>query len=750
MDTQDVQESENVVRENGSWMPIVLVLLLALGSYLVWNSVSSINRIREALATEVLAQQNDVEKLISSYTDVLLALEMQRRQPGERAWSLLNQSLLSAQEQLGRMRQNYTFERLDGAARAHAFVNPIIEDVTDWLLDGVATYSSQNPIVLELAYRRLYERFEALKGISEETHAVASELIDDQETDLGSFRNTLLLQLLAFISLASVVIFLLYRHRLLQQRIVLGQQRSARRFRDFAAIGADWFWETDADMRLTSDTNFLELEDGSEAVPSSRDHSNGVSLSQRLLPLQKMRERKAFSNYECQLISDDGATRDLSISAWPMFSSKREFIGYRGVGSDITQRKDIERRLEQASADLVQAEAIGRMKAEAALTASEQFLRTTIDSLPQKILILDNERLIVETNRALEQSGNRIEDSSSRWSWKGRKVRAFFQAQPPMEFSEGVVSDLESLVAKLESVTKGKSRAFRVEYATHEGDNRCVYVMRVQPLESANECFALVLIEDVTAARNLAEQDRRLRSELAHAARLSTAGELASGLAHELNQPLTAISHNCDALGLILQSSSQINGEVGGTFAEMIDDLVKESQRAGDIIRSMRQMVQNDCQEFTAVDLNTLVRETLRLTKPEVRENRINVALSLASGLPHVLINPVQVQQVLVNLERNGVEAIVSSDASDRSLHIQTDLMDSRFVRISVADSGPGFSDQIQRNLFASFQSTKENGMGLGLSLSRTIVESHGGKIWLDSTGQPTRICFTLPCVQSQ
>lgn len=256
---------------------------------------------------------------------------------------------------------------------------------------------------------------------------------------------------------------------------------------------------------------------------------------------------------------------------------------------------------------------------------------------------------------------------------------------------------------------------------------------------------AVLVHEDVSERKRLEERDRRLRAELAHVSRLTTAGELASGLAHELNQPLTAITHNCDAVMSSVKTDSQFDIEM----LETVHDISEQAQRAGGIIRSMRQLVRKDTTDMVPTDINNLVKETVRLTAPEAREKGVNVMLKLAENLPLPVIDPVQIQQVLVNLERNSVEAMWQANSSKKELTIETSLASSEYLQVCIEDTGPGVDPEFARRLFTAFQTTKSGGMGLGLSISRTIVEEHGGRLWIDPDVEGVTIFrFTIPFTQ--
>ena len=256
---------------------------------------------------------------------------------------------------------------------------------------------------------------------------------------------------------------------------------------------------------------------------------------------------------------------------------------------------------------------------------------------------------------------------------------------------------------------------------------------------------AVLVHEDVSERKRLEERDRRLRAELAHVSRLTTAGELATGLAHELNQPLTAITHNCDAVMSSVKSDSQFDNEL----LETVHDISEQAQRAGGIIRSMRALVRKESTDMVPTDINKLVRETVRLTGPEARERGVSVLLRLDETLPHPTIDPVQIQQVLVNLERNSVEAMWQANSPVKELTIETSRHGSDHLEVCITDTGPGIEPEFARRLFTAFQTTKANGMGLGLSISRSIVEEHGGRLWIDPASEGVTIFrFTIPFIQ--
>jgi two-component system sensor kinase FixL len=225
-----------------------------------------------------------------------------------------------------------------------------------------------------------------------------------------------------------------------------------------------------------------------------------------------------------------------------------------------------------------------------------------------------------------------------------------------------------------------------------------------------------------TALRESQIQLQELQSELLHASRLSVMGQMASTMAHELNQPLTAVVNYLEAARHLIQG--------GNVATERLDDLmgraVAQAERAGGVIRQLRQFVSKGGTERRAEDLNKLVEEALALALVGARQSGVRVTLELDHSLPPVLADGVQVQQVVLNLVRNAVEAMEASDP--RVLLVSTRAL-SNTVEVTVADTGPGIPPEIVERLFQPFVTTKKTGMGLGLSICREIVEAHHGRL---------------------
>ncbi|MFC0401678.1 sensor histidine kinase [Paraburkholderia rhizosphaerae] len=248
----------------------------------------------------------------------------------------------------------------------------------------------------------------------------------------------------------------------------------------------------------------------------------------------------------------------------------------------------------------------------------------------------------------------------------------------------------------------------------------------------------------ILAARQRAEEAlRRAEADFAHAARISMLGELAASIAHELKQPLTAISING-------QAELRWLGEPAPNLVEARDAttrMLAEAQRAAEIIDRIRRMAIRQTPEQTLVSLDALIDEALVFLEPELRSRGVSAFHPLASDMPKVLADRVQVQQVIVNLAVNAMQAIEQADSPQRKITISTAMPNATTVSCAVEDSGPGVVPEHAEHLFERFYTTKQSGMGMGLSICRSIIEGHGGKIAADagSAHGGARFYFTLP-----
>ena len=250
-------------------------------------------------------------------------------------------------------------------------------------------------------------------------------------------------------------------------------------------------------------------------------------------------------------------------------------------------------------------------------------------------------------------------------------------------------------------------------------------------------------IHDITHRQETLLRLQDLQSELAHVGRLSEMGTLASSLAHELNQPLTAVANYCETARDLVRSNPD-----AGTLAmvgEALDDAAAQAIRAGEIVRRLRDFISHGETERKMESLPRLVTEANALALVGSREHGIEVQVQFDQRAPsEVLVDRIQIQQVLVNLIRNAIDAMVESPV--RSLSISTARDKGDLVRISIEDSGSGIGEAVAPQLFQPFVTSKASGMGIGLSICRTIIEAHGGRIWFEpAPDSGTIFHFTLP-----
>jgi len=228
----------------------------------------------------------------------------------------------------------------------------------------------------------------------------------------------------------------------------------------------------------------------------------------------------------------------------------------------------------------------------------------------------------------------------------------------------------------------------------------------------------------------LAEMEaRKQRERLAHVARLGTLGEMAAGIAHELNQPLAAIANYTQACQRLLAAGEMEAEELG----EVLGRVTGQARRAGDVIHRLRAFVRRHTPDRRHRDANELIVEILPLVEMDCRSHEVDLKLQFQSDLPKVQVDGIQLQQVILNLTRNAVEAMNACEPESRRLVIRTEALSEDEVELAVEDAGPGVPDNLLEQLFEPFFTTKSEGMGLGLSLSRSFIEAHGGILRYDS-----------------
>jgi PAS domain S-box-containing protein len=247
---------------------------------------------------------------------------------------------------------------------------------------------------------------------------------------------------------------------------------------------------------------------------------------------------------------------------------------------------------------------------------------------------------------------------------------------------------------------------------------------------------------DITAAREMQEALHAAQAELARVTRLTTFGEMGASIAHEVNQPLAAIVNNAEACLLWLDRETPDLDEA----RRALNQIVNDGKRAAEVIRSIRALLNKTKSQMAPLDINDVINEVIALVQRELSSRHVSLRTELAPVLPVVLADRVQLQQVIINLVINGIEAMESVADHRRNLVVQSRRDEADRVSISVKDSGVGISAEIAGRLFGAFVTTKSNGMGMGLSICRSIIQAHGGCIWVEPNSvEGAAFHFTLP-----
>lgn len=294
----------------------------------------------------------------------------------------------------------------------------------------------------------------------------------------------------------------------------------------------------------------------------------------------------------------------------------------------------------------------------------------------------------------------------------------------------------------MQRVFSGDAVVYEFKAITLKGQ-ACWMETHAVPLRDARgSIYALLgITRDITEHKQAEEQARRHQAELARVARLSTMGEMATGLAHELNQPLSAIANF--ARGCIRRLRS--GGADPGDLIVPLEEVCEQAERAGEILRHVRDFVRKSDLKMTAVDINQTVRTVVKFTEMESRQLGASVRVDLAAALPRVRADAIMIEQVVCNIVRNAVEAMAEAQARQREVVICTRPNGGGTVEVQISDTGPGIGSSAIDHVFDQFFTTKPEGVGMGLSISRSIVESHGGRLSVESTDGGASFRFTLP-----
>jgi PAS domain S-box-containing protein len=364
---------------------------------------------------------------------------------------------------------------------------------------------------------------------------------------------------------------------------------------------------------------------------------------------------------------------------------------------------------------------------EGAVVESEQQMRLMADSLPAFVAYVDADQRYQFVNRVYEEWHGLSEDQIV-----GRSVR------------DVVGVDLfANIKPRIEQALDGRTVNFQSEGWYPDGEKRHTDATFVPRLDADGKVVGFFsLVRDITAQIRIEEEARRNWEEMIHVSRTSTMGELAASLAHELNQPLSAILSNSQAGLRFMDQETPDDAETRDALA----DIAEDAQRAGDVIHRIRKLLRKGEMERLAVDINQVVEDVNCLLHGDTVVRNIAVTLDLADGLPPVLGDAAQLQQVTLNLMMNACQAMSGQDAPYRTLVVHTAVEKPGTVAVAVEDSGPGVDPALGDDIFEPFVTSRRDGMGMGLSICRSIVEAHGGRLGVTpNAARGSTFRFVLP-----
>ena len=366
--------------------------------------------------------------------------------------------------------------------------------------------------------------------------------------------------------------------------------------------------------------------------------------------------------------------------------------------------------------------------------ARQAHLQSILDTVPEATIVIDERGTMQSFSAAAERLFNYKAHEAI-----GQNVKILMPA-PYREAHDGYL---------MRYMRTGERRIIgigRVVVGMRKDGTTFPMELAVGEMNSGNQRFFTGFIRDLTERQKTEARLQELQSELVHISRLTAMGEMASTLAHELNQPLSAISNYLKGSRRMLADAED---ERSATLRDALDKAGDQAMRAGQIIRRLRDFVSRGESERRVESITKLVEEASALALVGVKDRGIKVRFQFDPAVDLVLADRVQIQQVLLNLIRNAMDAM--EDVAGRDLVIAIATESIGHVRVSVADTGTGISPEIAEQLFQPFITTKRHGMGVGLSISRTIVEAHGGRIWVEPNPQGGTIFnFTLTAVNAE
>jgi two-component system sensor kinase FixL len=425
--------------------------------------------------------------------------------------------------------------------------------------------------------------------------------------------------------------------------------------------------------------------------------------------LARLKTGERVEHFETRRRRKDGEVIDVSLSVSPLRDASGRLIGASKVARDITVAKH----------------------SQTALAEREAHLQSVLDTVPDAMVVIDTQGIMQSFSATAERlfgytAGQAI----------GQNVKILMPSPYRGQHDDYLGRYL----------TTGERRIIglrRIVVGRRKDGSTFPMELSVGEMRSGDRRFFTGFVRDLTERQETEQRLQELQEELIHMSRFTALGEMASTLAHELNQPLTAVANYLKGGRRLLEDGQSNNIPMA---REAMERAAEQALRAGQIIRRLREFVARGESERQVENLAKLIEEASALALVGAKETGVRVSFAFDSRAEFVLADRIQIQQVLLNLMRNAVEAM--QEMPKRELNVSTHQLDSETVRVDVADTGPGIASDIADQLFQPFVTTKRHGMGVGLSISRTIVEAHGGRLWAEpNAGGGTVFRLTLKTI---
>jgi two-component system sensor kinase FixL len=410
--------------------------------------------------------------------------------------------------------------------------------------------------------------------------------------------------------------------------------------------------------------------------------------------LARIRRGEQIEHFETSRRRKDGEIIDVSVTVSPVWDSEGHLVGASKVARDIREAR----------------------RSRAAVSEREAHLQSVLDTIPDAMIVIDTYGIMQSFSAAAERLfGYKAEEAI------GQNVNILMPA-PYHAQHDGYLARYLS-TGERRIIGKG-----RVVVGKRRDGSTFPMELAVGETRSGERRFFTGFVRDLTERQDAQERLQELQNELIHMGRFTALGEMASALAHELNQPLTAAASYLNGARRLLDGGRP---EDIPMVRGAIESAAAQTLRAGQVIRRLREFVSRGESDRQVEDPRKLIEEASALALVGAKELGIRVSFDFDSSVRFVLADKVQVQQVLLNLVRNAIEAMQATEK--RELAISTQLQDLETVQIDIADTGPGIAPEIAAQLFQPFVTSKRTGMGVGLSISRTIIEAHGGRLWAEA-----------------